>query len=184
MQVSTIRRSDCDLRLGSCIGLAVYDPLARWEDFFITCFLNPPRTPRRPRATPMFADTGIPLFPGGPPPGRSERMQVKVAGGAHLLDDRGISTLESGTLALRKILGRATTPSGRKCGRAGEPHGPPGNGVRASLGEVVGGRGENYESRSGSAVETQLPFPAVIQRVLQLVEDLDIRPGGGGSDPV
>jgi chemotaxis protein CheD len=95
--------------LGSCIGLTVYDPVSRVGGLLHYMLPESSTNPEKAQSNPfMFADTGIPLFfqevyqLGGD----KRRMQVKMAGGAQLLDDSGYFNIgKRNYMALRKILG-------------------------------------------------------------------------------
>jgi chemotaxis protein CheD len=78
--------------LGSCIGVTVYDPIAKVGGLlhFMLPFsrVNPAKAQQRPA---MFGDTGIPLlFRSAYELGaRKERLIVCAAGGAEILNDEG-----------------------------------------------------------------------------------------------
>ena len=96
--------------LGSCIGLALYDPVARVGGL-IHCMLplstiDPLRAEESPA---MFTDTGVPaLIQAVLDLGADKtRLSVKVAGAAHLLDDRNTFRIgERNKMVLRKVLWR------------------------------------------------------------------------------
>lgn len=96
--------------LGSCIGLALYDPVARVGGL-IHCMLplstiDPGRAEESPA---MFTDTGVPaLLQAVLDLGADKtRLSVKVAGAAHLLDDRNTFRIgERNKMVLRKLLWR------------------------------------------------------------------------------
>lgn len=78
--------------LGSCIGLALYEPRLRVGGL-IHCMLplsniDPERAVERPC---MFTDTGVPLLIGalGDLGAKTENLIAKVAGAASLLDNGG-----------------------------------------------------------------------------------------------
>ncbi len=94
--------------LGSCIGLSAYDPVAKVGGL-IHCMLplsqlDPEKARQKPA---MFIDTGVSallqaLVDRG---AQSSRLVVKVAGGAHLLDDKRIFNIgERNYTVLRKML--------------------------------------------------------------------------------
>ncbi len=94
--------------LGSCIGVAIWDPEAHVAGLLHYMLPESHLAPEKAQANPaMFCDTGISkLFRSAYELGAAkERLRVKVAGGAQLLDDNG--TLNIGKrnyLALRKVL--------------------------------------------------------------------------------
>jgi chemotaxis protein CheD len=74
--------------LGSCIGVAVYDPVAKVGGILHYMLPESQLDPRKAQENPfMFADTGIPrLFRECYQLGaQKQRMQVKVAGGSQVL---------------------------------------------------------------------------------------------------
>ena len=94
--------------LGSCIGLAVYDPNANIGGIIHYMLpeskLNPEKSKRNPF---MFADTGVPLFfkklytMGA----SNKSIVIKVAGGANLLDPADRFNIgKRNYMALRKLL--------------------------------------------------------------------------------
>lgn len=96
--------------LGSCLGIAVYDPVVRVAGLLHimlpTGTIDPAKMADKPA---MFVDSGIPLlfkecYRLG---AKKERMQVKVAGGAHAgaceEDDR-FQIGKRNMIALRKLL--------------------------------------------------------------------------------
>jgi chemotaxis protein CheD len=94
--------------LGSCLGVAIYDPVARVAGL-IHCMLPHSKIdPAKAQANPfMFVDTGIPaLFERAYGLGaRKERVIVKAAGCAQILDDQGHFKIgERNYTMLRKIL--------------------------------------------------------------------------------
>lgn len=96
--------------LGSCIGLAVYDPVARVGGLLHYQLPESRLDTNKVRNNPLkFADTGIPtLFKACYKLGAKKgRMIVKVAGGAQLKDTRGVFNIgKRNYAALRKILWR------------------------------------------------------------------------------
>ena len=93
--------------LGSCIGVAVWDPVAKVGGMLHYMLPESQLSPDKARQNPaMFADTGIPklfrsLYDIG---GVKSRLIVKVAGGSQLLDDNGTFNIgKRNYLALRKI---------------------------------------------------------------------------------
>jgi chemotaxis protein CheD len=94
--------------LGSCVGLALYDPVAVVGGM-IHCMLPLSKIDSvKAQATPeMFTDTGVPLLlqtmldRGA----LKSRLVAKVAGAASLLDERGTFRIgERNYIVLRKIL--------------------------------------------------------------------------------
>jgi chemotaxis protein CheD len=94
--------------LGSCVGLTLYDPVAKVGGL-IHCMLplsriNPARAIVNPE---MFTDTGIPVLIEAVLDlgGRMGRLVARVAGGAAPLDDRGFFKIgERNYTILRKVL--------------------------------------------------------------------------------
>lgn len=94
--------------LGSCVGVAVYDPEVRVGGL-IHCMLplsrlDPERAKRNPE---MFTDTGVPaLLKAVLDLGASrKRLVVRVAGGAAPLSDNGVFKIgERNYTVLRKVL--------------------------------------------------------------------------------
>lgn len=94
--------------LGSCLGLATYDPVAGVGGL-LHCMLPLSKLDaEKAKSIPcMFVDTGIPeLFQASYRLGaRKERMVVKAAGCARILDDQGHFKIgERNYTVLRKIL--------------------------------------------------------------------------------
>ncbi|MEA2063289.1 MAG: chemotaxis protein CheD [Gemmatimonadota bacterium] len=94
--------------LGSCLGLTVYDPIARVAGM-VHCMLplskiDPDKARRKPG---MFVDTGVPallnaVFGLG---ARKERLILKAAGCGKLMDDKNLFRIgERNHTVLRKIL--------------------------------------------------------------------------------
>lgn len=97
--------------LGSCIAVAVHDPVARVGGMLH--LMLPESTLDRDKAEKnpyMFADTGIPLllekvYGEG---ADKRRIVVKVAGGAQVMDGAGVFNIgKRNCLAVRKVLWRA-----------------------------------------------------------------------------
>lgn len=112
--------------LGSCIGVAVYDPTARVGG--LLHFMLPDSSLDAGKAkenAAMFADTGIPLlFKSCYAIGAEKRrMIVKVAGGASILDDGNYFRIgQKNITALRKIFWRNNVlidgeDTGKSCNR-------------------------------------------------------------------
>ncbi len=93
--------------LGSCIGIAVYDPIARVGGMLHYMLPDSTLDERKARDNPaMFADTGIPsLFKACYSLGaEKKRMIVRVAGGASILDDTNFFRIgQKNIMAMRKI---------------------------------------------------------------------------------
>jgi len=94
--------------LGSCIGITLYDPVARVGGILHYMLPDSKINMAKAQKNPfMFADTGIPLlfkeaYKLG---GEKTRMQVKVAGGSQILDETGFFNIgKRNYMALRKIL--------------------------------------------------------------------------------
>lgn len=96
--------------LGSCIGIAIHDPVARVGG--ILHFMLPGSELDRDKAEQkpfMFADTGIPrLFKSAYELGaKKNRMRVVVAGGSQVLDQDGFFNIgKRNQMAVRKIFHR------------------------------------------------------------------------------
>ncbi|HHI02254.1 MAG: chemotaxis protein CheD [Candidatus Zixiibacteriota bacterium] len=94
--------------LGSCIGLTVYDPVAKIGGMIHYMLPLSKLAPEKARAKPgMFADTGVPLLLkkvielGA----AKDRLIVKVAGGSELMDQNKVFNIgERNYLVLRKLL--------------------------------------------------------------------------------
>jgi chemotaxis protein CheD len=97
--------------LGSCIAVAIYDPVTRVGGMLHYMLPESAIDPAKARERPfMFADTGIPLlFRQAYECGADKkRLVVRVAGGAQVMDDKGIFDIgRRNYLALRKILWKA-----------------------------------------------------------------------------
>ena len=93
--------------LGSCIGIAVYDPIAKVGGLLHYMLPDSALDERKAKDNPaMFADTGIPsLFKACYSLGaEKKRMIVKVAGGASILDDTNFFRIgQKNIMAMRKI---------------------------------------------------------------------------------
>lgn len=96
--------------LGSCIGIAIYDPAARVAG--LLHFMLPESQLDKSKAEKnpfMFADTGIPrLFKSAYQLGATKsRMRVIAVGGAQVLDQQGFFNIgKRNQLAVRKIFHR------------------------------------------------------------------------------
>lgn len=93
--------------LGSCIGVAIWDPRARVGGMLHYMLPESSLSPDKATARPaMFADTGIPaLFRATYELGAGKKnMIVKVAGGSQLLDDNGTFNIgKRNYIMLRKL---------------------------------------------------------------------------------
>lgn len=93
--------------LGSCIGLVVYDPVARAGG--ILHYMLPESSIDKEKAASrpyMFADSGIPrLFKAAYQLGaKKQRMKIYAAGGAEILDQKGFFNIgKRNYLALKKM---------------------------------------------------------------------------------
>jgi chemotaxis protein CheD len=96
--------------LGSCIGVVVFDPLARVGGLLHLMLPESQIDPEKAKRSPwMFADTGIPLlFKEAYKLGAEKgRMIVKVAGGSQIMDNTGFFNIgKRNYAAMRKILWR------------------------------------------------------------------------------
>lgn len=82
--------------LGSCIGVAIWDPVAKAGGLLHYMLPESRLDPARAQANPyMFADTGIPaLFKHTYRLGATKsRLVVKVVGGAQILDPSGLFSI-------------------------------------------------------------------------------------------
>ena len=93
--------------LGSCIGISVYDPVAKVGGLLHYMLPDPTLDEKKAKENPaMFADTGIPtLFKACYRLGAEKRrMIVKAAGGASILDDTNFFRIgQKNIMAMRKI---------------------------------------------------------------------------------
>jgi chemotaxis protein CheD len=93
--------------LGSCIGIAVYDPVVKVGGLLHYMLPDSALDHNKARENPeMFADTGIPtLFKTCYKLGADKkRMIVKAAGGASILDDTNFFRIgQKNIMAMRKI---------------------------------------------------------------------------------
>ncbi len=93
--------------LGSCIGLVIYDPVARVGG--ILHYMLPESSIDREKAKIkpfMFADTGIPRFfkTAYKLGAKKPRIKIYVAGGAEIIDQKGFFNIgKRNYLALKKI---------------------------------------------------------------------------------
>lgn len=93
--------------LGSCIGVSIYDPVAKIGGLLHYMLPEASLDSEKARQRPfMFADSGIPmLFKKSYELGaKKQRLQVKVAGGSQILDDNGYFNIgKRNYAALRKL---------------------------------------------------------------------------------
>jgi chemotaxis protein CheD len=93
--------------LGSCIGIAVYDPAVKVAGMLHFMLPDSSLDPAKARSKPfMFADTGIPpLFKEAYKLGaRKQRMRIIVVGGSQVLDQQGFFNIgKRNHMAVRKI---------------------------------------------------------------------------------
>ncbi len=94
--------------LGSCIGVSIYDPVAKVGGLLHFMLPESKIAPDKAEEKPfMFADTGVPLlfkeaYKYG---GNKRRMIIKIAGGAQVMDASGFFNIgKRNHIALRKIL--------------------------------------------------------------------------------
>jgi chemotaxis protein CheD len=96
--------------LGSCIGVAVFDPKAKVGGLLHFMLPDSLLDANKAKASPgMFADTGIiALFKACYAYGaEKKRMVVKIAGGANILDDTNYFRIgQKNIMAMRKIFWR------------------------------------------------------------------------------
>ena len=93
--------------LGSCVGITVYDPMAKVGGLLHFMLPESSLDMRKAGENPaMFADTGIPLlfktcYELG---AKKKRMIVKVAGGASILDDANFFRIgQKNVTAMKKL---------------------------------------------------------------------------------
>ena len=96
--------------LGSCIGIAVFDPVARVGGLLHYMLPESSLDSAKAAANPfMFADTGIPrlfksVYELG---GIKSRMRVIMVGGSHVLDQKGFFNIgKRNEMAARKLFHR------------------------------------------------------------------------------
>jgi chemotaxis protein CheD len=94
--------------LGSCIGIAVHDPVARVGGILHFMLPESSLDPDKAQANPfMFCDTGLPtLFKSADAMGaKKQRMKIVVVGGAQILDQQGFFNIgKRNYIAIRKML--------------------------------------------------------------------------------
>jgi chemotaxis protein CheD len=93
--------------LGSCIGVTLYDPAVKVGGLLHFMLPESKIDVQKAQKNPwMFADTGIPLFfkEAYKLGAEKRRLQIKVAGGSQILDDRGLFNIgKRNYMALRKL---------------------------------------------------------------------------------
>ncbi len=93
--------------LGSCIGIAIYDAVARVGGLLHFMLPESALDSQKAKKNPfMFADTGIPaLFKAAYTLGaKKQRMKVVVVGGAQILDQKGFFNIgKRNDMAVRKM---------------------------------------------------------------------------------
>jgi chemotaxis protein CheD len=94
--------------LGSCIGVALYDPIARLAGLLHYQLPSSSLDPQRARDNPlMFADTGMQRLLGEMEArgAQRRRMKVKLAGAAQMLNDANLFNIgKRNHTAIRKLL--------------------------------------------------------------------------------
>ena len=97
--------------LGSCIGVSIYDPIARVGGLLHFMLPEAPAAAAQAGKSPyMFADSGIPMvFREAYEKGAEKRrLRVRVAGGAQIMDDKGVFNIgQRNCMAMRKIFWKA-----------------------------------------------------------------------------
>ncbi len=97
--------------LGSCIGIAIWDPVAGVAGMLHFMLPESQSDPEKARQNPaLYADTGIPLlFRSAYQLGaEKKRLLVRVAGGAQVLDGDGVFNIgKRNYLAMKKIFWKA-----------------------------------------------------------------------------
>jgi chemotaxis protein CheD len=119
MQTITVGIADCQVSsdpdkilvthaLGSCVAVAVHDPVAGVAGLLHLMLPESSMDPERARRQPyLFADSGIPaLFHTAYARGaEKKRMSVRLIGGAQVMDPNGVFNIgKRNHLACRKIL--------------------------------------------------------------------------------
>jgi len=93
--------------LGSCIGIAVYDPVVQVGGMLHYMLPDSSLDPEKAKKNPyMFADSGIaPMFKEAYKLGaQKQRMRIVVVGGAQILDQQGFFNIgKRNHMAMRKI---------------------------------------------------------------------------------
>lgn len=96
--------------LGSCIAVLLHDPYAAVAGLLHFMLPEPIGDPRRAEENPwMFATTGVPLLLARAAKlgATKKRMNVRLIGGAHVLDDQGFFNIgKKNHVAVRRVLWR------------------------------------------------------------------------------
>jgi chemotaxis protein CheD len=96
--------------LGSCIGIAIYDAVARVGGLLHYMLPESTLDPEKAKKNPcIFADTGIPaLFKAAYKLGaKKQRIKVVIAGGSQILDQKGFFNIgKRNETAVRKMFHR------------------------------------------------------------------------------
>lgn len=96
--------------LGSCLGVAVYDPVTRAAGLLHAMLPDSSINPEKARRQPgMFVDTGVPALFRALYELRADKRRVRicVAGGAQIMDNTGFFNIgERNFQALQALLGR------------------------------------------------------------------------------
>jgi chemotaxis protein CheD len=97
--------------LGSCVGVSIYDPIARVGGLLHFMLPQAPADAAQAGKSPyMFADSGIPmLFREAYELGaQKRRLRVRVAGGAQIMDEQSVFNIgQRNCVAMRKIFWKA-----------------------------------------------------------------------------
>jgi chemotaxis protein CheD len=97
--------------LGSCIAVAIYDPVAEVGGLLHFMLPEAPADAAQTGKSPyMFADSGIPMmFREAYEKGAQKlRLRVRVAGGAQIMDSHGVFNIgQRNCVAIRKIFWKA-----------------------------------------------------------------------------
>ena len=100
--------------LGSCIGVTLFDPAVKVGGLLHFMLPESKIDAQKAQKNPwMFADTGIPLFfkEAYKLGAEKRRLQVKVAGGSQILDDRGLFNIgKRNYTAMRKLFWMNNVP--------------------------------------------------------------------------
>lgn len=96
--------------LGSCLGITIFDPMKKVGGLLHVMLPDSSIDTHKASTTPfMFVDTGVPrLFQAVCNLGAERRrLEIKVAGGAQLLDEKGVFNIgERNQQALTRLLAR------------------------------------------------------------------------------
>jgi chemotaxis protein CheD len=163
--------------LGSCIGLAIWDPVARVAGLLHFMLPESSVDPAKAAANPyLFADTAVPLlFKSAYQKGADKkRLVVRAAGGAQVLDGEGIFNVgRRNYLALKKIFWKAGVMI-----HAEEIGGSISRTLRLEIGTgrlwIQAGGEPPRELRSG-------PYPAREPSLARVAWNVRTEGGGGGA---